>query len=494
VEEGELPKSNCVDYLVRPAPSVATGSGTSAPNTVFVLDISGSMCVTMEVEGRIRFKGTEEREARRREETTGHDVSGVQRLPHEKHNVTHVSRLQCLQAAVESQIKHLARENPERRVSLVAFSNDVQVLGDGGKDPVIVTGDRLGSWDELGRLGEGVPASRPVRESKEDLFKRLWGLEEEGATALGPALRIAVAMAGSAPGSAVVLCTDGMANQGIGSLEAKTQEMTAFYGEIGEQALLKGVTVSVLTLTGTDCRLEQLSVVAEKTGGTVDRVDPRTLSKQLDAIVGSPTALAFGVMAMACLHKALRYSGEFDDEADQRFWLVRDLGSVSATSEATFSYAFRPKEEAGDLSGLTSIPFQVQLLYTRPDGATFLRVSTDTIAVTQDRAEAERQADAQVVGAHVAQRAARLAKQGRYEEAQLETRSAQRFLGRVGGNTMAEQFSSQVSELDDALRAEREQELTSGGAPQSERERQSNRGDAAAAVISKAAKANVFFK
>jgi hypothetical protein len=47
-------------------------------------------------------------------------------------------------------------------------------------------------------------------------------LEETGPTALGPGLLSAIAMAAEGgQGSQVVLCTDGLANIGIGSLEDK---------------------------------------------------------------------------------------------------------------------------------------------------------------------------------------------------------------------------------------------------------------------------------
>ena len=51
-------------------------------------------------------------------------------------------------------------------------------------------------------------------------------LEEGGSTALGPALLSAIEMATAGKrGSKVVVCTDGLANLGIGSLEElKTDE------------------------------------------------------------------------------------------------------------------------------------------------------------------------------------------------------------------------------------------------------------------------------
>ena len=436
-----------------------------------------------------------------------HAEGGQQYLPRERRNVTHVSRLQSVQAAVEAQIKKISRESPDKKVTdlicvcvvcsstpsltrsaqvgLVTFNNEVTLIGDGMQDPITVAGDKLDSWQELWTVGSKFPLRSSARDAESALLKRLWDLEENGATALGPALLLGIAIAGAAPGSSVILCTDGLANQGLGSLEGKEKEMTAFYTECAEQAVLKGVTVSVISLIGAEARLEQLSVLAEKTSGSTDRVDPRRLANQLDAIVGGPPIVAYGAMAMVLIHRGLRFRGEMDDEQEQRFWVVKDLGNVTAQSECTVSYAFRPKEEV-DLSGVREIPFQVQLLYTRPDGSVRLRVATATIALTDDRAEAEKKADVAIIGAHAAQHAARLAKAGDYESAQLEARAAQRFLQRNAADNSAalEVFSEQMENMDGVLRSERKKE------PMPANMRNKSRDDEAAAAISKATKAN----
>ena len=47
-----------------------------------------------------------------------------------------------------------------------------------------------------------------------------FSLEEGGQTALGPALLLSVAMASQVKGSKVIICTDGMANVGLGALDS----------------------------------------------------------------------------------------------------------------------------------------------------------------------------------------------------------------------------------------------------------------------------------
>jgi len=60
--------------------------------------------------------------------------------------------------------------------------------------------------------------NKAICETKDSLLHRVGELQPKGNTALGPAILVSVAMASKgAPGSQVMILTDGMANQGIGS-------------------------------------------------------------------------------------------------------------------------------------------------------------------------------------------------------------------------------------------------------------------------------------
>ena len=72
--------------------------------------------------GHQKLRGSETLRRLRRENT----LEGPQRLPSESRSVTHVSRLQAVQAAVDHQLGEMAREFPHRRVGLVTFSYEVR--------------------------------------------------------------------------------------------------------------------------------------------------------------------------------------------------------------------------------------------------------------------------------------------------------------------------------------------------------------------------------
>ena len=80
--------------------------------------------------------------------------------------------------------------------------------------------------------------------------------EAKGQTALGPALISAIEIASKgSPGSTVFLCTDGLANRGIGNLESLEEEKNVFYDELAEAAKNKNIAVNIMTIKGEGCKM-----------------------------------------------------------------------------------------------------------------------------------------------------------------------------------------------------------------------------------------------
>lgn len=102
------------------------------------------------------------------------------------------------------------------------------------------------------------------------------------------------------------------------------------------------------------------------------------------------------------------------------------MGNITEDSELPVSYAFRSRS-GRDFSKVKSVPFQVQLLYTRPDGTRLLRVATATLSVTNDRATAQKARSA-LLAAHAVRRSADLAKAGQLGAADAEAKKAREYL------------------------------------------------------------------
>ena len=245
---------------------------------------------------------------------------------------------------------------PKRRVALVTFGSQVAIVGDGSQGvPRIIAGDRLNDADfvraEALKCANGGYMSKPIGDTHEALVKEVMGLEEGGPTALGPALLAAITMAGAGKaGSKVVVCTDGMANVGLGSLEElKTDEDHAiadrFYGEsCGDLAKSNGVEVSVITIKGENCRLEYLSKIAESSGGDVTIVDPSNLTQEFANILETPV-IATHVQAKILLHSIMEFRNEkLIHLSSNRSTMVREIGNVTEQTEITFEYTLKKAE------------------------------------------------------------------------------------------------------------------------------------------------------
>jgi hypothetical protein len=192
-------------------------------------------------------------------------------------------------------------------------------------------------------------------------------------------------MAGQgAPGSSVVLCTDGLANVGLGAFdEAKTKDqanqVNQFYEKLGEYAKSKGITVSIISIEGEECNISSLSTLAELTGGSVERVDPIQLTQNFANILQLPV-IATNVVTKVKLHKGLEFRNEDPvNLSEDKTLMVRDLGNVTDETEITFEYRLKGlkelvKMEDLDLTAIQSFPFQAQITYSALDGSKCVRI------------------------------------------------------------------------------------------------------------------------
>ena len=132
----------------------------------------------------------------------------------------------------------MEKNSPNRKIGLVTFNNEVTVIGDGTKNPTTIAGDKLLNYDFLLQNGLECAATqfqKSIKQTKGQLEKTLLSLDETGPTALGPAVLTAIALAGEgSPGSTVIVCTDGLANVGLGAFdnacsEDESQKIDLFY-------------------------------------------------------------------------------------------------------------------------------------------------------------------------------------------------------------------------------------------------------------------------
>jgi len=218
-----------------------------------------------------------------------------------------------------------------------------------------------------------------------------------------------VVIASSKPGSKVIICTDGLANVGVGSLDGG--KGTEFYEQVGQFAKRKGVVVSVISIKGAETKLEALGTLADLTQGAVDLVDPFNLnfSNFLKASV-----IATNCVISVTLHKSFTFrTADPEKKNEKTNRVTKNVGNITTDTNVTFEFGLIPGAECKD----GKVPFQVHIVYTKLNGSIYKRVLTAFQPTTKDRKQAEQDLDIRSVSASLAQFSAQLAQNGDYEAA-----------------------------------------------------------------------------
>lgn len=403
IEQSDLPKKEDATYLVEPAPIVHGSDMTGLDDSivVFVVDTSGSMSSTTLIPGNFQLPNALQQQERDRTNFDG------ERMIRNRHQ-TYVSRLQGVQMAVEANLDKLVKETPTRRAVLLTFNHEITYFGDGTRDePLVIRGDKLNSLDDIVREAEAElnQELKPISQTKTRLTERVYNLEEGGQTALGPAILFAINIASKRRGSRIVVCTDGLANRGLGNLETAQDEKVSqeerglaleqgneYYANMTERARAAGTTISVITIKGTTCLLSVIGQMADGTGGNVNIVDLLNIREEFASIL-EQKVIATNVEATLIVHRGL-YIRDPDQPNERLEKVKRDIGNVTKQTEITFEFGIRKKEEAKekyqiDLDQLKQLPFQIQVTYTASDGSKALRVLTQLKEATENREIAE---------------------------------------------------------------------------------------------------------
>ena len=82
--------------------------------------------------------------------------------------------VQSVQAAVDHQLSDFAKSQPNTKISLVTFNNEVTVFGDGKNDAVVVTGDKLNDNDALVKVGTEASLPASIKETQGSLSSKLF--------------------------------------------------------------------------------------------------------------------------------------------------------------------------------------------------------------------------------------------------------------------------------------------------------------------------------
>ncbi|XP_056153603.1 circularly permutated Ras protein 1-like [Lampris incognitus] len=345
--------------------------------------------------------------------------------------VVYRSRLQFVQEAVLQSVQRLSQQQPDVRLGLITFNNQVMIHGYREFTSHFLSGAELIDSEYLKETAFSLPSPPPLHRTRDSLQREVLSLCESGATALGPAALVAIAMASRQPGSKVIICTDGKANTELGNLEVEDSDSrtltssTIFYQDLGEYAAMQGVTVSVLTIEGTDCRLDELGRLADRTGGKVVIASPHKLHTEFEEIIENRT-IATHCSVTLLLPRTLHMIGE----RETGHKAMREVGNVSPNTEITFQFGAKQHSSEAPAPG-SRVSVQLQVRYRRRDTRRILRVFTVDREVTDDSWAALSSLSLAIIQLNSSQASAALAVRGRFLDAQREAETQRKLIERA---------------------------------------------------------------
>ncbi|XP_076154691.1 uncharacterized protein LOC143138124 isoform X3 [Alosa pseudoharengus] len=351
----------------------------------------------------------------------------------ETDGLVYKSRLEFVQEALLQCVRDLSRTEHNTRVALVSFNNEVTMHGHTNVISWRIGGDDLIEGEFLKNAGLTFPTPPLISEAWDGFQAEIYGLQEGGATALGPAAAVAIGMASQLPGSKVLICTDGRANTDLGDLEAEDKDSctlissTIFYKDLGEYAASKGVTVSVMSFEGTDCRLDELGRLADCTGGEVVISSPEKLYSAFHRVIENRTKATHCTVTLL-LPTTLCVKGE----REMGHCVVRKVGNVMPHTELTLQFGLRDqKEHSQVLLSTGSVCIQLQVKYRTRDGLRMLRVITMHKEVTSNSSLVLSSLSLSVLHLNSIQNSAALALRGRLRDAQKEQETQAELIQRA---------------------------------------------------------------
>eukprot|EP01130_Rhizamoeba_saxonica_P007606 TRINITY_DN3074_c0_g1_i1.p1 TRINITY_DN3074_c0_g1~~TRINITY_DN3074_c0_g1_i1.p1 ORF type:complete len:918 (-),score=249.55 TRINITY_DN3074_c0_g1_i1:85-2631(-) len=407
LEEEEMPHGDVQEYILEPAQSLDEKNESLV---VFVVDTSGSMVVSSEVPpgfGLFSLQTGDHKTKRMQEEEELMKVlnpEGLNQVRYGQSNATYIARIECMQAAMHIQLEELQKSQPDRRVVLITFDNEVCIIGDGMNQNSVVriAGDRLSKKDDLLKIGEEyeLDSIHPVLESKQSLNDALFDLLESGATALGPALTVAVGIASQVARSEIILCTDGLSNIGVGCMEgSELSSSSSYYNSLGSLAKERGVTISVIGIEGEECGVSILGACAKITSGEVTIVSPLELQRTMRQIIDNPV-IATDVSMRIKMHPAVgikKNNGSVRSKISDI-----EIGNVTGTTDLSLRYGLTKKGKKKPIAE-KSIPFQYQIVYRKLDGTKCIRVISHKKRCTESRSRTEGHTDVATVAVSAVQ-------------------------------------------------------------------------------------------
>ena len=344
-----------------------------------------------------------------------------------------VSRLEIIKFSIYSMINKLLEESPNIKVGLVTFDDDIKVYGDCSEERKIIK--EIYDENKIKSLGEKFSylIKNPISKTSNLILSKLFKIQSFCSTSLGPAILTSLSLLKKAKkGSRIILCTDGLANSGIGSISRHKEESKLFYERIGEEAEKKGISINLITFKDQHSEIEILMKMVEKSGGEITRVTPEKIVEQFSGLIES-NIIGVDTNLEIILPNILMFRNENYENLENFESKYKNLkGNIKNNMIDYFEFKFKKARFLSDmkqnLNNIKKLPFQSIIEYKDKNNGKYIKVFTELKSVSSNKEEILKQANLNIVSGNAIQKSAKMAMEGKYKKAQINSMAWKKFL------------------------------------------------------------------
>ena len=466
IEKNNLPKCEIIETCLEPVVAQEQNLDDDS-SLIFCFDISGSMCQSYNVGKALKDKFNKilgRKPKQRYYQNIESDDFDFSNYDFNQNNTNYISRLDLVKLSIENNIKSLLKNSPNVKVGIVSFGSEIEVKGDCLSNVMIIKEKDMNNETKIKSLGvENTNLIKaPIKQSSPNIIKSLRATEENGSTALGPAVLFSLSLLNkSKVGSRIFLCTDGMSNLGIGDISEDREKAKDFYVNIGNMAKEKGIVISLITFEDSESEIEILKNMVEYSGGEIIRVNPNEILDGFNDLLENKT-LATDVQMKINLNKCMTFRDQEKKDLTNEFSsLFKKLGNVTKETENYYELKFKHASKLADMNEidfdhLKNIIFQTEISYRNVKGGKYTRVITKNLIVSDNKEEINKVANMNIVSTLQIQKSAKLAGKGDLMSAQAQIHVARNYLNRnqcfnVNNQRIFHQFNNNINSFHNNL-------------------------------------------
>ena len=350
-----------------------------------------------------------------------------------------ISRLEMIKFSIYSMINKLLNESPNIKVGLVTFETYVTIYGDCFEEKKLIK--EVDDENKIKSFGDEYSylISNPISKSSNFILSKLYSIKSLSCTALGPGVITSLSLLKNVKkGSRIFLCTDGLANEGIGSIkkskadESTIQKHKLFYEKIGEEAEKKGISINLITFKDEHSNIEILMKMVEKSGGEITRVTPDKIVEQFSGLVES-NIIGVDTNLEIIMPNILKFRNENYQKLENFESKYKNLiGNIKSNMIDYFEFKFKKSRFLSDmnlnLNNLKKLPIQCIIEYKDKNNGKYIKVFTELKSVSSNKEEILKQANFKIVSGNAIQKSAKMAMEGNYRKAQINSMAWKKFL------------------------------------------------------------------